>query len=69
MQQAVYARESENIVKRKGQYMKRFDVWLIIISLVYLISPVDLAPGPVDDVVLLLCTGVTEVIRYKKRKK
>lgn len=49
--------------------MKRFDVWLIIISLVYLISPVDLAPGPVDDVVLLLCTGVTEVIRYKKRKK
>lgn len=49
--------------------MKRFDVWLIVISLIYFISPVDLFPGPVDDVVLLLCTGVTEVIRNKKRKK
>lgn len=28
---------------------------LLILLLIYVISPVDLCPGPVDDIILLLC--------------
>lgn len=29
---------------------------LLVLLLIYVISPVDLCPGPVDDIILLLCT-------------
>lgn len=28
---------------------------LLVLLLIYVISPVDLCPGPVDDIILLLC--------------
>lgn len=28
---------------------------LVILLLIYVISPVDLCPGPVDDIILILC--------------
>lgn len=28
---------------------------LVILLLIYVISPVDLCPGPIDDIILLLC--------------
>lgn len=46
-----------------------FDVILVIFTIIYVISPLDLFPGPADDVILALCTGATEVIRNRKRKK
>lgn len=29
---------------------------LLVLLLIYVISPVDLCPGPVYDIILLLCT-------------
>ena len=29
---------------------------LLVLLIIYVISPVDLCPGPVDDIILLLCT-------------
>lgn len=29
---------------------------LLVLLLIYVISPVDFCPGPVDDIILLLCT-------------
>lgn len=28
---------------------------LVILLIVYIVSPLDLCPGPVDDIILLLC--------------
>ena len=28
---------------------------LVILLLIYVLSPVDFCPGPVDDIILLLC--------------
>ena len=28
---------------------------LLVLLLIYVISPMDLCPGPVDDIILLLC--------------
>lgn len=28
---------------------------LVILLIIYIASPVDLCPGPVDDIILLLC--------------
>lgn len=28
---------------------------LLILLIIYIVSPVDLCPGPVDDIILLLC--------------
>lgn len=28
---------------------------LVILLLIYILSPVDLCPGPVDDIILCLC--------------
>lgn len=28
---------------------------LLILLIIYIISPIDLCPGPVDDIILLLC--------------
>ena len=28
---------------------------LVILLLIYVLSPVDLCPGPVDDIILCLC--------------
>lgn len=28
---------------------------LVVLLVVYIISPVDLCPGPIDDIILLLC--------------
>lgn len=28
---------------------------LLVLLIIYFISPVDLCPGPVDDIILLLC--------------
>lgn len=28
---------------------------LLILLIIYVLSPVDLCPGPVDDIILLLC--------------
>ncbi len=28
---------------------------LLVLLLIYILSPVDLCPGPVDDIILLLC--------------
>ena len=29
---------------------------LLVLLIIYIVSPVDLCPGPVDDIILLLCT-------------
>ena len=29
---------------------------LLVLLIIYVASPVDLCPGPVDDIILLLCT-------------
>ena len=29
---------------------------LLVLLIIYVVSPVDLCPGPVDDIILLLCT-------------
>lgn len=29
---------------------------LVILLIMYVVSPVDLCPGPIDDIILLLCT-------------
>ena len=28
---------------------------LLVLLIIYIVSPVDLCPGPVDDLILLLC--------------
>ncbi len=28
---------------------------LVILLVIYIVSPMDLCPGPVDDIILLLC--------------
>lgn len=28
---------------------------LVILLIIYIVSPLDLCPGPVDDIILLLC--------------
>lgn len=28
---------------------------LVILLIIYIVTPVDLCPGPVDDIILLLC--------------
>lgn len=28
---------------------------LLLLLIIYIVSPVDLCPGPVDDIILLLC--------------
>ncbi len=28
---------------------------LLVLLIIYIVSPVDLCPGPVDDIILLLC--------------
>ena len=28
---------------------------LLVLLLIYILSPVDLCPGPIDDIILLLC--------------
>ncbi len=28
---------------------------LVVLLIIYVVSPVDLCPGPVDDIILLLC--------------
>lgn len=28
---------------------------LLILLIIYVLSPVDLCPGPVDDIILILC--------------
>lgn len=30
---------------------------LLVLLIIYIVSPVDLCPGPVDDIILLLCTA------------
>lgn len=30
-------------------------VMLVILLVIYVLSPVDLCPGPIDDIILLLC--------------
>lgn len=32
-----------------------FKVMLMIILIIYILSPVDFCPGPVDDIILSLC--------------
>jgi len=29
---------------------------LLILLIIYIVSPVDLCPGPIDDIILLLCS-------------
>lgn len=29
---------------------------LLVLLIIYIVSPVDLCPGPVDDIILLLCS-------------
>lgn len=42
-------------MERKVQMMEKLTKWLIIGVLgLYVISPVDLAPGPVDDAIAIL---------------
>ena len=39
---------------------------LLVLMIIYVISPVDLAPGPVDDIlVILLGLGAQKVSRIK----
>ena len=28
---------------------------LVVLLIIYIVSPLDLCPGPVDDIILLLC--------------
>ncbi len=35
---------------------------LLVLLIIYIVSPVDLCPGPVDDVILLLCAAGTGVL-------
>lgn len=32
-----------------------FKGMLVILLLIYVLSPVDLCPGPIDDIILVLC--------------
>ncbi len=32
-----------------------FKGMLVILLIIYIVSPLDLYPGPVDDIILLLC--------------
>ena len=29
---------------------------LLVLLIIYIVSPVDFCPGPIDDIILLLCT-------------
>ncbi|MBR4022465.1 MAG: hypothetical protein IKI94_07725 [Ruminococcus sp.] len=39
---------------------------LVILLLIYVISPVDLCPGPVDDIILILCAMGGRTIKSKE---
>ncbi len=30
---------------------------LLVLLIIYVVSPVDLCPGPVDDIILMLCAA------------
>ena len=36
---------------------------LLVLLIVYIISPLDLCPGPVDDIILALCAAGTGALR------
>ncbi len=40
-----------------------FKGMLLILLLIYVLSPVDLCPGPIDDIILILCTVCSRSIK------
>lgn len=36
---------------------------LLMLLILYVISPVDLCPGPVDDIILILCSVCGKALR------
>ena len=50
-----------NIIRIGGQAMSKLLLW--VICLLYIISPLDLVPGPVDDAIVGFVTyGITSMI-------
>lgn len=37
---------------------------LLALLILYVVSPVDLCPGPVDDIILILCSVCGKALRY-----
>jgi hypothetical protein len=41
---------------------------LVVLLIIYVISPVDLVPGPIDDIILVLCTAGSGALRSARKK-
>ena len=54
--------------------MKKVILWILFfVFLILIISPIDLTPGPIDDIVYgvmdLIIVGLLGMVRDKKKKK
>ena len=48
---------------------KLFKGLLVVLLAAYVVSPVDLVPGPVDDIILLLCTLGGNYLAARSKKE
>ena len=48
--------QSRQELIEEGEFMNGvLEGMLLVLLIIYFVSPVDLSPGPVDDIILLLC--------------